>query len=114
MKSYRFLDNHIDVLGRRLDAAHTALARSKTAWSKNQWQLTIDRLTFQWKNLPILHDGNVVATDIPRWTVDYNWFEKSEEIAGSDLIDKLFYNFKQPDLTWSWENHRIQRLAKAQ
>ena len=114
MKSYRYLDNNIGLLGKRLDAAHAALARSKTKWAKNQWQLTINRLTFQWRNLPILHDGDAVGTDIPRWSIDYNWYEKSEEIGGLDLFDKLFHSYKRPDLHWSWENHREQRLAKAQ
>ena len=79
MKSYRFLGEEAEVLGGRLDAARKSLAGSKTKWAKTYWQLCVDRLLFQWKQLPVLHDGDAMVTIIPRWTVDYNFFEKQQE-----------------------------------
>lgn len=58
MKSYRFLGEEAEVLGSRLDAARKSLAGAKTAWAKNYWQRNVERLLFQWQQLPILHDGD--------------------------------------------------------
>jgi hypothetical protein len=116
MKDYRFYGDEMEVLGQRLDAAHRALANSKSEWAKTQWQQTVDRLLFQWRQLPILHDGDAQVTLIPRYDIDFDFYEKGHVNEGNGIADRAYYKlFKHDDdLTASWENHRAARLAKAQ
>jgi hypothetical protein len=116
MKSYRFYGEEMEVLGQRLDAARKALAGAKSAWSKNYWQQNVDRLLFQWQQLPILHDGDAKVTIIPRWTVGYDHWEGSDEIGTYDIFERAMDTLwsSTPDLTASWERNREKRLAKAQ
>lgn len=120
MRSYRHLGETADVLGRRLDAARSALAQSTMSdseWGKRHWQLVIDRLMFQWKYLPALHDADAQVSIIPRWTVDYNFYEKDDMTGNTDWFDKWF-NTRSWGLPFrlneSWERHRELRLARAQ
>lgn len=116
MKNYRFLGEETEVLGNRLDNARRALAHSTTPWSKNYWQQCVDRLLFQWRQLPILRDGDAQVTLIPRWTIDYNFYEKGHINEGNGVTDRAYYKlFKHDaDLTASWERNREMRLARAQ
>ena len=116
MKSYRFLGEEAEALGNRLDHARKALAGAKTAWSKNYWAQTVDRLLFQWRQLPILHDGDAMVTIIPRWHVGYDFFEKHTGLDGHDIVDRVYHSVLQgtPNLESSWHNHRAARLARAQ
>jgi hypothetical protein len=116
MKDYRFYGDEMEVLGQRLDAARTALARSKSEWAKTQWQQTIQRLLFQWQQLPILHDADAQVTLIPRYDIDYDFFERGHTNEGNGITDRAYYKlFKHDaDLNASWENHRAARLARAQ
>jgi len=116
MKSYRFLGEEAEVLGSRLDAARKALVEAKSPWSKTYWAAVVERLLFQWKQLPVLHDADALVTIIPRWTVDYNFYEKAEEVGLYGINDRIYELVmnKDPDLNASWENHRAQRLARAQ
>lgn len=116
MKSYRFLGEEAEALGNRLDHARKVLAAAKTEWARSYWQQTVERLLFQWRQLPILHDGDAQMTIIPKWMVSYDFYEKSRphEYTGitERAFDKLFR--ESANLDASWENHRAQRLAKAQ
>ena len=116
MKSYRFLGEEAEALGNRLDHARNSLSGAKSKWAKNYWSQTVERLLFQWKQLPILHDADAIVTIIPRWHVDYEFFEKSEEVVYGGFFDRLYHKHtgSSPDLTRSWENNRAIRLAKAQ
>ena len=116
MKNYRHFGDEMEILGNRLDYARQALANSKTAWAKNFWTQTVTRLLFQWKQLPILHDGNVVASDIPRWTIDYDFYELNGPIEYIGVTERAYHKLFKHDaaLDSSWEHHRAQRLAKAQ
>lgn len=116
MKSYRFYGDEMEILGQRLDAARRALANSTTAWSKCHWARVVEQLRFQWQQLPILHDGDAQMTIIPRWTVSYDYYERQQEGNLYGTSDRIFDAVfrKNADLTASWENHRAQRLAKAQ
>ena len=115
LRNFRFLGEEAESLGTRLDAARKSLAESTTPWAINHWTKTVEQLVAQWRRLPILHDGEAKMSVIPRWTVDYNYYELAEEIPGS-IGSRLYHDYvsKNPDLTWSWENNRAQRLAKAQ
>jgi len=116
MKNYRFLGDEAEVLGNRLDQARQRLAESKTAWAKNYWSQNVERLLFQWRQLPILHDGDAHMTLIPRWTVDYDFLEKSGYIGYNGITDRAYEKvFRESiDLEASWHNHREARLARAQ
>ena len=116
MKNYRFYGDEMEVLGQRLDAARKALANSRTPWSRNQWQQTVDRLIFQWQQLPILHDADAQVTLIPRYDIDYDFYETGHATEGNGITDRAYYKlFKQEaDLNARWENHRAARLARAQ
>ena len=117
MKSYRFFGDEMEILGNRLDQARERAANTKSAWAKNYWQRNVERLLFQWQQLPILHDGDAQMTMIPRWMVGYDFYEKAEEGGLYNGISDRAYNavFRNTvNLNASWEAHRAQRLAKAQ
>ena len=115
LRNFRFLGEEAEALGLRLDAARKSLAESTTPWAVNHWTKVVEQLVAQWRRLPVLHDGEAKMSIIPRWTVDYNFYELAEEMPGS-IGGRLYHQYvaKDPDLSWSWENHRAQRLAKAQ
>jgi len=116
MKSYRFYGEEMEVLGQRLDAARERLAQAKSSWAKHYWQQTIERLLFQWRQLPILHDGEAQMTLIPKWMVSYDYYERGHLNEGFGITDRAFYRVfrEDADLEASWNNHRANRLAKAQ
>ena len=115
LRNFRFLGEEAEALGTRLDAARKSLAESTTPWAVNHWTKVVEQLVAQWRRLPVLHDGEAKMSIIPRWTVDYNFYELAEEMPGS-IGGRLYHQYvaKDPDLSWSWENNRAQRLAKAQ
>ena len=82
MKSYRFFGEEMEVLGSRLDAARKAVNEAKTPWAKTYWHSVVERLLFQWKQLPALHDADAKVTIIPRWIVDYDYYENSYKGEG--------------------------------
>lgn len=116
LRNFRFLGEEAEGLGRRLDAARKSLADSTTPWAVNHWTKTVEQLVAQWRRLPVLHDADAKMSVMPRWTVNYNYYELSDEPVGKmvDIFDKLYHFSKDPDLSWSWENNRAQRLARAQ
>jgi hypothetical protein len=116
MKSYRFFGDEMEVLGNRLDQARDRANKSKTEWAKNYWRQNVERLLFHWRQLPILHDSDAQTTIIPKWTVDYEFYERSEGNLYNGVSDRFYQKvFKDSiDLDASWENHRAERLAKAQ
>ena len=116
MKSYRFLGEEAEALGSRLDYARKALAEAKSPWSKTYWAGVVERLLFQWLQLPILHDADAMVTIIPRWTVDYEFYELGHKNEGTGVTDRIYHKLFRDsiDLDRSWENHRAQRLARTQ
>ena len=116
MKSYRFFGEEAEALGRRLDFARDSLAIAKSEWAKTYWTSVVDRLLLQWRQLPILHDADAQTTIIPRWTIDYDYYERGHLNEGNGITDRAYYKlFKHDDdLTASWEAHRESRLARAQ
>jgi len=114
LRNFRFLGDEAEILGQRLDAARKSLAESTTPWAQNHWFRTVEQLVAQWRRLPILHDADAKMSVIPRWTVDYNFYELSDEPVTRLFDIDYFYNRRYPDLTESWERHRAQRLARAQ
>jgi hypothetical protein len=55
-------------------------------------------------------------TLIPKWMVSYDYYERGHLNEGFGITDRAFYRvFREAaDLEASWNNHRAQRLAKAQ
>jgi hypothetical protein len=115
MKSYRFLGEEAEALGNRLDHARKCATNAKTAWARNYWQRNVERLLFQWQQLPILHDADAQMTIIPKWMVSYDFYERggAHEYTGitERAYDKLFR--ESANLDASWENNRAARLARA-
>jgi len=116
LRNFRFLGEEAEGLGKRLDAARKSLAESTTPWAINHWTKTVEQLVAQWRRLPILHDADAKMSIMPKWTVKYDYYELSDEPVGRmlDVFDTLYDFRKEPDLSWSWENNRAQRLARAQ
>jgi hypothetical protein len=116
MKNYRYFGDEMEVLGNRLDRARWCAANARSAWSKNYWQQNVEQLLFQWRQLPVLHDGDAQVTIIPRWHVSYNFYEKGKDVGYNGITDRAYNRvFRDSvDLDASWENHRAARLAQAQ
>jgi hypothetical protein len=116
MKNYRYFGDEMEILGNRLDHARERVANSKTAWARSYWSQNVERLLFQWRQLPILHDGDANVTIIPKWIINYDFYEltRPHEYTGitERAYDKLFR--ENANLDASWHAHREQRLAKAQ
>ena len=115
MKNYRFFGEEAEALGKRLDSARTALDNAKSEWAKHHWKQTLEQLLFQWRQLPALHDGDAQVTIIPRWSIDYNYYEKGG-YNKDDFADRIYNKYFRADdnLNASWEAHRSERLARAQ
>ena len=116
MKNYRFFGDEAEILGSRLDAARASLSQSTRPWAQNYWQQVIDSLLFQWRQLPVLHDADAQISIIPRWTVDYEFYESGVPNEGSGVTDRAYHKLfrESVDIEASWHNHREARLAKAQ
>jgi len=116
MKNYRYLGETAEVLGNRLDAAREARDRARSVWARNYWNSAVERLLFQWHQLPILHDAEAKMSIIPRWNIDYNFYERDYGNEGYGITEQVFEKlFRQGvNLNHSWERNREKRLAKAQ
>lgn len=116
MKSYRFYGDEMEILGQRLDAARRTLANSTTLWSMCHWTGVVNQLLFQWRQLPILHDGDAQMTIIPRWTIDYEFYERGNPTEYVGITERAYEKLFRQDanLDASWHSHREQRLARAQ
>jgi hypothetical protein len=113
LKNYRFFGDEMEVLGARLDAARNSLANCKTEWGRWYWQEAIDRLMLQWRNLPVLHDAEARMTQLPRWSISYEYWERGHENYGID--DRLFdLLFREPSLDAAWNRIRDARLQQCQ
>ena len=117
MKNYRYFGDEAEILGNRLDHARACYKQARRkSWAKGYWRQVVDRLLFQWRQLPVLHDGDAQVEIIPRWTVNYEFYETSNPSEYVGVSDRAYQKlFKESiDLEASWHNHRVQRLAKAQ
>ena len=112
LRNWRFLGMEMEALGTRLDAARKSLSGAKSDWARWYWTETVDRLMLQWHSMPILRDGDVTMTRMPRWTLDYEWWDDTKEIGGYDISDQLFDKLFRVDLDEVWYRHRDARLMK--
>lgn len=115
LRNFRFLGEEAEILGSRLDAARKSLANSQTPWAQWYWTETVNRLLQQWRAMPVLHDADATMSIVPRWNVEYDFFEHDYG-TGHDFTDRVFEKIKSDnaDLSRSWEMVRSQRLAKCQ
>jgi hypothetical protein len=114
LRSYRFIGEEAESLGNRLDAARSALESANSGWSKQYWTMVIDQLLFQWRSLPALHDGAASMSIVPRWSVDYEFYDSGSEVEGYTFTDKIFDEIFRTSLDESWNRAREARLARAQ
>ena len=113
-KRFRFVGEQAEALGLRLDAARQSLKRTKKGtWARTHWQGVVDQLVLQWRNLPVLHDSDASMLDVPKWTIDYHFYERDDGI-GHGFSEKLMDRFhEQANLDASWERARQLRYEKA-
>jgi hypothetical protein len=116
MKNYRYYGDEAEILGLRIDAARASLGQSARPWAQNYWQQVIDSLLFQWRQLPVLHDGDAQVEIIPRWNVNYEFYELGHMNEGHGFTDRAYQKVFKHDaeLDSSWHHHREARLARAQ
>jgi hypothetical protein len=114
LRSYRFIGEEAESLGNRLDSARLALESSQSPWAKRYWSMVIDQLLFQWRSMPALHDGDASMSIVPRWTVDYEFYDIDHSPGGYDITDKIFDEIFRTSLDESWDRAREARLARAQ
>lgn len=114
LRDYRFVGEEAEALGRRLDSAREALAEARSEWAKRYWNQVLGSLLFQWRMLPALHDGRAKMTLIPRWTIDYDYYQADNTVDGYDIGDKIFDQIFRVSLDESWNRAREARLARAQ
>lgn len=116
LRNFRLLGDEAEILGNRLDHARAMSVGARSVWAKQYWSMAVERLVFQWRQLPVLHDSDSKMTIIPRWTVDYEYFERAEAHEYTGITDRAYDKFFRADanLDASWHAHREQRLAKAQ
>ena len=112
LRNWRFLGMEMEALGTRLDAARASLASAEKDWARWYWTETIDRLMLQWRSMPALHDADATMTRLPRWTVDYHWWDGTSELGGWDISDQLFDKIFRSDLEESWNRIRNERLMR--
>ena len=114
LRSYRFIGEEAEALGARLDSARLALESARSPWSKRYWNMVIEQLLFQWRSLPALHDGAATMSVIPRWIVNYDFFDIDCGPGGYNITDKIFDEIFRTSLDESWNRVREARLARAQ
>jgi hypothetical protein len=114
LRSYRFIGEEAESLGNRLDSARMALESAQSPWAKRYWNMVIDQLLFQWRSMPALHDGEASMSIVPRWTVDYDFYDIDHSPGGYDITDKIFDEIFRTSLDESWNRAREARLARAQ
>jgi len=114
LRSYRFIGEEAESLGHRLDSARMALDSAKSSWAKRYWNMVIDQLLFQWRSMPALHDGDALMSIVPRWSVDYDFYDVDHSPGGYNITDKIFDEIFRTSLDESWNRAREARLARAQ
>jgi hypothetical protein len=116
LHNWRFIGMEMEALGTRLDAARRALSRAQTDWARWYWTETLERLLLQWRHLPALRDGEALTTLIPRWNIDYEYYENYREIGYTGLeglTDALFEKiFCHDNLDDSWNRIRDEKIMK--
>lgn len=114
LRSFRFIGEEAEALGHRLDSARLALESAQSPWSKRFWTMVIDQLLFQWRSLPALHDGQATMSIVPRWKIDYEFYDVDHSPDRYNITDKLFDEIFRTSLDESWDRAREARLARAQ
>lgn len=113
LKNWRFFGDEMEVLGSRLDAARESLSRAKSDWARWYWQEAVDRLMLQWTSLPVLHDADAQMTILPKWTIDYEYWDDDRYGFKYGIDDVLFEKiFGKPNLDESWNRARDERIVK--
>lgn len=114
LKDYRYLEDELNTLGRRLDLARAAKQQVKTAWGQGYWSTVIDQLTTQWQRLPVLHEIDAVRTNAPRWQVQYDFYEQPDRMENVGSAERAIGGMlRRTDLETSWHQHLAERLSRA-
>lgn len=114
LRDYRFVGEEAEALGRRLDSVRTVLEEVQSPWAKRHWNMVLEQLLFQWRMLPALHDCHAKMSLIPRWNIDYDYYQCNNTVDGYNISDKIFDQIFRTSLDESWDRAREARLARAQ
>lgn len=114
LRDYRFVGEEAEALGNRLDSVRAALEEAQSPWARRYWKQVLEQLLFQWRMLPALHDSHAKMSLIPRWTIDYDYYQYENTVDGYDISDKIFDQIFRTSLDESWNRAREIRLARAQ
>jgi len=127
-KDWRDAGPEIQRLGERIDAVRTTIAhlnKRKQKWALRQWKETEALLVRRWKiAVDLQHCGAKEFSPVSNtatYKIDYDWFEKSEEVASIfPFFDYLNYWCAEkfgisgrPSLDWSWEKAMQEKIQKA-
>jgi len=116
-KDWRDAGYEIEALGNRLDAARDSAAKATSPWAKDYWTTTHDRLFNKWSLMIQLKDTGLKQKGVKsKTTIDYHWWEKSDEIkiVGFTWFDHYFDNAGlQSRLNDSWAKSKELSFQKA-
>jgi hypothetical protein len=116
-KDFRDAGPEIERLGQQIDNARSAAEDARAEWAKTFWQTTEDRLLKRWQQTIVLRDASMSQqTRYSGFTIDYEWFESSQEPAGAmpEWFDNLFYAAGvSRGLESTWANAKEEKLQKA-
>ena len=118
IKDWRDAGHEIESLGLQLDNARTALAKAKTKWARDFWEVTVDRLFTKWSLMIQLKDTGLrqQGPSSIYSGIDYYWYEPSEEIrmVGFTWFDHWFDSVGLKNrLDESWANAKELKVQKA-
>lgn len=126
-KDWRDAGPEIQRLGERIDVVRRTIAqlnKRKQKWALRQWKETEALLVRRWKiAVDLQHCGAKEfgpVANTATYNIDYDWFEKSEEVGGIPFFDNITYWCVEkfgitgrPSLDWSWERAMEQKVQKA-
>ena len=92
LRNFCLLGDEAEILGNRLDHARDRASKATSPWAKQYWSNAVEYLVGQWKKLPILHDGDAKMSIMPRWIVDYNYYERQQEGPLYNGVSDKLYN----------------------
>jgi hypothetical protein len=111
LHSRRYLEDEIEILGRRLDTARDRLKNSRGKWARRYWCQVLDSLIIQWRNSTAVNLGQNLGPGTARWQVRYDFFEPDTGINQYDFSRRIFDRIFRTDLNDSWERERMRKLT---
>lgn len=119
-KDWKDSTHEVEAMGNRLDQARLAVKRSKPgSWAHTHWVQVEDIVLRKWQMMVSLQSSGLRQVGPNRTIpIDYQWFEKSDEVAMRfPLLDGITNwitdKFNSPNLERAWAMAQEQKLQKA-